>query len=175
MLLNRAGKPVSPRRPAIPHLVSIAYSPAAGDTQPPDHYQRVPVTHAALTVAGGLAGDRKGRHPDRQLNVMTREVLDALAAEGYHTAPGQMGEQLVVSGLNLNALAPGDRVQLGPQAIIEIIKPRTGCDRFEAIQKLTRRQAAGRMGQMCRVIVGGPLAVGDDVRVLVAEPGGAPV
>ena len=159
----------------MPHLVSIVYSPAEGETEPPDHYQRVPVTQSALTVKGGLTGDRKGRHPDRQLNVMTREVLDTLAAEGYHTAPGQMGEQLVVSGLDLNALAPGDRVQLGAEAVIEVVKPRTGCDRFEAIQKLTRQQAAGRLGQMCRVVVGGPLAVGDEVRVLVAEPGGTPV
>ena len=40
----------------MPHLVSIVYSPADGETEPPDHYQRVPVTHSALTVKGGLTG-----------------------------------------------------------------------------------------------------------------------
>ncbi len=159
----------------MPTLTSIVYSPAEGNTEPPDHYQRVPLTQATLTVAGGLTGDRKGRHPDRQLNVMTAEVLATLRAEGYHTGPGQMGEQLVVSGLDMNALAAGDRVQLGAEAVIEVVKPRTGCDRFEAIQKLTRKQAAGRMGMMCRVVVGGALAVGDPVRVVVGEPSGTPV
>lgn len=159
----------------MPTLSSIVYSPATENPEPADHYQRVALTQATLTVKRGLTGDRKGGHPDRQLNVMTAEVLAGLAAEGYQTAPGQMGEQLVVSGLDLNALAAGDRVQLGAEAVIEVVKPRTGCDRFEAIQKLTRQQAAGRMGQMCRVVVGGAIAVGDPVRVVVAEPAGNPV
>lgn len=157
----------------MPTLSSIVYSPAEGETEPPDHYQRVPLTQATLTVKRGIAGDRKGSHPDRQLNVMTAEVLATLAAEGYQTGPGQMGEQLVVSGLDMNTLAAGDRVQLGAEAVIEVVKPRTGCDRFEAIQKLTRQQAAGRLGQMCRVVVGGAIAVGDPVTVIVAEPAGS--
>lgn len=159
----------------MPTLSSIVYSPASGETEPLDHYQRVPLAQATLTVKRGIEGDRKGSHPDRQLNVMTAEVLAGLRAEGYQTGPGQMGEQLVISGLDLNALAPGDRVQLGAEAVIEVVKPRTGCDRFEAIQKLTRQPAAGRMGQMCRVVVGGAIAVGDPVRVVAGEPAGNPV
>ncbi len=159
----------------MPTLSSIVYSPATDTPEPADHYQRVPVAQATLAVIGGLQGDRKGRQPDRQLNVMCAEVLATLAAEGYQTGPGQMGEQLVLSGLDVNQLAAGDRVQLGAEAVIEVVKPRTGCARFEAIQGLTRAQAAGRMGQMCRVVVGGVIAVGDPVRVLAAEPAGAPV
>jgi MOSC domain-containing protein YiiM len=158
----------------MPTLVSIVYSPATDTPEPPDHYQRVPLAQSTLTVKGGLTGDRKGRHPDRQLNVMSAEVLAALQAEGYHTAPGQMGEQLVISGLDMNTLAAGDRLQLGAEAVIEVVKPRTGCDRFEAIQHLSRKQAAGRLGQMCRVISAGAIAVGDPVRVIVAEPTGSP-
>ena len=159
----------------MPTLASIVYSPQTDTPEPPDRYQRVPLTEAVLGVKGGIQGDRKGRQPDRQLNVMTAEVLAGLAAQGFKTAPGEMGEQLVISGLDVNALAGGDRLQIGAEAVIEVVKPRTGCARFESIQGLKREQAAGRMGQMCRVVVGGPIAVGDPVRVIVAEPSGVPV
>jgi MOSC domain-containing protein YiiM len=159
----------------MPTLTSIVYSPKTDTPEPPDHYQRVPVAQAVLGVKGGLQGDRKGRQPDRQLNVMTAEVLAGLAAEGFQTGPGQMGEQLVISGLDVNQLAGGDRLQIGAAAVIEVVKPRTGCARFEAIQGLSRQQAAGRMGQMCRVVADGPIAVGDAVRLVVAEPSGTPV
>jgi len=46
---------------------------------------------------------------------------------------------------------------------------RHGCERFEAIQGRPREQAAGRLGVMARVVVGGPIRVGDPV-ALVAEP-----
>jgi len=159
----------------MPTLASIVYSPDDGTPEPPDHYQRVPLTQATLAVHGGLQGDRKGRHPDRQLNVMTAEVLAALQAQGFQAGPGQMGEQLILSGLDINQLAAGDQVQLGAAAVIEVVKPRTGCDRFEAIQGLSRQLAAGRLGLICRVVVGGVIAVGDPVRVVAAEPAGAPV
>jgi len=64
----------------VPTLKSIVYSPDDGTPDPADHYFRVPLAQAALTVEGGIHGDRKGRHPDRQLNVMGTPALAELAA-----------------------------------------------------------------------------------------------
>ena len=150
-------------------ITSIVYSPDDGTpVQPETHYHRVPVGEIALIADYGIDGDRKGGNPGRNLNVMTQEIKQALAAEGYQVAPGEMGEQITVSELDLAALDPGTRVRLG-DAVIEVIKPRTGCDRFEAIQGLSRMQAQGRMGAMARVITGGLIRVGDPV-ALVSEP-----
>jgi len=148
----------------MPTLKSIVYSPDDGTPDPEDHYFRVPLEQAELTLGGGIRGDRKGRHPERQLNVMGTPSLTKLAAQGYQTGPGQMGEQLVLDGLDVDELAPGDHVQIGASAVIEVVKARTGCDRFEHIQSLPRTGA--RLGVMARVAVAGGIRVGDAVQVV---------
>jgi MOSC domain-containing protein YiiM len=148
----------------MPSLQSITYSPDDGSPDPADHYFRVTLTEAWLTVTGGIRGDRKGRHPDRQLNVMSAETLATLATQGYATGPGQMGEQLVLDGLDVDGLAPGDQIRIGSAAVIELVKARTGCDRFEHIQGQPRTGA--RLGYMARVATAGDIRVGDPVQVV---------
>jgi MOSC domain-containing protein YiiM len=144
-------------------ITSIVYRPE--ELHPKDHFSRVPLQTANLIEGSGIEGDRKGKNPSRQLNIMSRETLDELAAEGFQTAPGQMGEQIVVSGLDVNTLPAGTQIQLG-EAIIEVYKPRTGCERFEAIQGLPPSQAANRLGVIAGVIKSGTINVGDSVVVL---------
>jgi MOSC domain-containing protein YiiM len=144
-------------------VVSIVHTPEGIDPRPPDHYARVPLEAATLHAGRGIVTDRKGGRAERQLNVMTLETLEQLAAEGYRTAPGQMGEQIVVAGLALNGLPAGTRLRLGDEAVIEVEKPRTGCDRLRRVQGCTPAQVAGRLGVMARVVSGGTIRVGDTV------------
>jgi len=153
----------------MPAIVSIAYSPTHLPAEPHDHYQRVPVTQAALVVGHGIQGDRKGGSPTRQLNIMSADELAPLAAAGFKLAPGQMGEQIVISGLDLAALEPSAQIQLGEVAVVEVVSHRTGCERFEHIQGHPPTEAAGRLGVMAKVTTAGPIAVGDLVRLLSAE------
>ena len=150
------------------HIVSIVYRPAEAPASPGDHYSRVELERAELVTSGGIRGDRKGRHPKRQLNIMGQATLDELRAEGLQTAPGQMGEQLVIAGLDapLEALAAGTQLQMGEEAVVELLEPRTGCERFETIQGRPATDVAGRLGVMARVLRDGAVARGDDVRVL---------
>lgn len=155
------------------HVVSIVYRPK-GTNRPQDRYERVPLDRAQVVANYGIEGDRKGGSTDRQLNVMHAEQLAELSAEGFKVAPGEMGEQVVVAGLDPTALVAGARVKLGA-AVIEVVEPRTGCARFEKIQGKSRRDAAGRLGVIARVIEGGELAVGAAVEVLAlagARPAG---
>lgn len=150
------------------HIVSIVYRPADAPASPGDHYSRVELERAELVTSGGIRGDRKGRHPKRQLNIMGQATLDELRAEGLQTAPGQMGEQLVIADLDgpLEAMAAGTQLQLGERAVVELLEPRTGCERFETIQGRPATQVAGRLGVMARVLRDGPVARGDAVRIL---------
>jgi MOSC domain-containing protein YiiM len=150
-------------------IFSIVYTPANVERHPLDFYARVPLQEATLTVKYGIEGDLKGKQPDRQLNVMTYETLQQLGGEGFQTAPGQMGEQLTLKGLDVNALNEGDQIQLGDAARIEVIKARTGCDRFEHIQGKSPELVQGRMGVMAKVLAGGVIRVGDPVKVLQKE------
>lgn len=154
------------------HVVSIAYTPRGVERRPTDHYARDPVERATLVEGRGIEGDLKGSGGQRQLNVMRAETLAELAAEGRKVGPGQMGEQLVVAGLDPAGLVEGTRLRLGAEAVIEVGIPRTGCARFEYIQGATKQSVAGRLGVLARVIVGGGIAVGDEV-VVVRE--GEPV
>jgi MOSC domain-containing protein YiiM len=119
-----------------------------------------------LLAGHGIEGDRKGKWGERQINIMSAETLKVLESEGFRTAPGEMGEQIVVAGIDLNTLPAGARIQLGPAAIIEVTMPRTGCDRFEHIQGKPKHLVRGRLGAMARVVTGGPIAVGDPVSIL---------
>jgi len=146
-------------------IASIVFKPAGVD-EPGDDYLRVDLDEATLIAGYGIDGDIKGGHPDRNLNIMSYETLTILRGQGFYTEPGQMGEQVVIHQLDVDNLPPGTRVQLGDAAIIEVLKPRTGCDRFEKYQKRSRQEAAGQMGMMARVITGGKIRVGDPVKVL---------
>lgn len=153
----------------MPDIASIVYKPAGQGDDPERHYLRVPLAEAELVAGRGIRGDLKGT-PNRPLNLMSAEVLAGLAGEGFQTGPGQMGEQIVFRGLDVNTLAEGDRVQLGEQAVVEMIKPRTGCDRFEHIQGRPASSVQGRLGMMAKVVVGGTIRVGDSVTVLATAP-----
>jgi MOSC domain-containing protein YiiM len=149
-------------------IVSIAFTPRDVERRPTDHYARVPAERAMLVEQRGIKGDVKGSGGSRQLNVMRAEVLTELASEGRKASPGEMGEQLVIAGLDADALVEGTQLQLGDTAIIEIGIPRTGCSRFEYIQGTSKQSVAGRLGVLARVAVGGEIAVGDQVLVIQA-------
>jgi MOSC domain-containing protein YiiM len=137
-----------------------AYGEHAGD------YLRLPLERANLVARHGIEGDQKaGHNPVRQLNLLSAEWLTALQPRGYKTQPGQFGEQIIVSGLAVERLEPGVRLQLGNEACIEIPKLRTGCERLEAAQGKSIA-GLGPIGAMARVITGGVIQVGDPVVVL---------
>lgn len=149
------------------YVVSIVYRPV-GTKRPQDRYERVPIERVRLVEFQGIEGDMKGGSTDRQLNVMHAEQLAELGTEGFKVGPGEMGEQIVIAGVDPAALVAGARVKLGA-AVIEVVEPRTGCGRFEAIQGKLRTEAQGRLGVIARVVSGGELAVGDVVEVLPAD------
>jgi MOSC domain-containing protein YiiM len=150
-------------------LVSIVYKP--GDSPgPAQGYDRAPLQEARLLARHGIEGDAKGGVGGRNLNIMSAETLREMAAEGFSTLPGEMGEQIVVSGVDVDTLPDGTRLRIGEAACVDIVRPRTPCATFERHQGKPREQAAGRIGMMAEVSVGGTIAVGDPVVVLAAEP-----
>jgi MOSC domain-containing protein YiiM len=154
------------RGEAEPHtgkVVSIVHKPEGIDPRPPDHFARVPLQTAALEPGRGIVTDCKGSRPERELNIMALESLEELRAKGYRTGPGEMGEQIIVSGIAIEQLAAGTRLWFGEEAVIEVVRPRTGCERLKQIQGCTPADVAGRVGVMARVVVGGTIRVGDAV------------
>jgi MOSC domain-containing protein YiiM len=152
----------------MPYILSIAYTPFDVDRQPRDRFARVAVQRACLVANHGIDGDAKATASKRQLNVMLAETVDQLRAEGLHALPGQLGEQLVIAGLNPHDLAPAVRLRIGDDAVIEFGKPRTPCDRFAHIQGVPVESAVGRIGYMARVINDGEIAIGSPVTLITS-------
>ncbi len=150
-------------------IASIVYKPE-GMAVPDNQFLRIDLDEALLVAGHGIAGDLKGGHPDRHLNVMSYETLTNLRAQGFYTEPGQMGEQIVIHRLDVDSLPPGARLALGDSAVIEVVKARTGCDHFSRIQGKSLALVADKMGVMARVVTGGAIRVGDLVKVLKSEP-----
>ena len=150
-------------------IYSIVYQPEDSpflESQP--NYVRIPLEEATLIAGHGIQGDQKaGHHPDRQLNLLSFEWLQKVGKQGYRTKPGEFGEQIILTGVVLDALNPGARMRLGSQAVVEIVKPRTGCDRLQAAQPMPVKDL-GSVGMMARVVQGGEIRTGDAVH-LIAE------
>jgi MOSC domain-containing protein YiiM len=151
---------------AMPHIVSIAYTPTEIERRPDDRYARMPLERAKLAPRHGIEGDAKASRGKRQLNVMLAEDVAQLRAEGFHAVPGELGEQLVIAGLARDAAVPGARVRLGDSAVIELVDLRTPCGRFARVQGRPATEAVGRIGFMARVLVGGEIAVGSPAAIV---------
>ena len=145
-------------------IYSIMVKPELETRGKQDHsFDRVLVPEASLEIGQGIQGDAKGgRHPDRQLSILTLAWVEGLKSEGYITTPGSFGEQLMISGLNVDELGSGEHLALGEDAVIEITKPRLGCERLEAAQQ-DLPFAGEKVGILARFVRGGVIRVGDPV------------
>jgi MOSC domain-containing protein YiiM len=147
-------------------IFSIVYQPAGGARDPGDRFERIPLDAARLRADHGIEGDRKaGKSPLRQLNLLSHGWLEQRRAEGYRAEPGAFGEQIVIAGLVVEALAAATRIRLGAEAVIELTLPRNGCARLGRAHGLSGQQPWAQVGMLARVITGGVVRVGDPVVV----------
>lgn len=147
-------------------IVSITIQTEGYEGVHQDAFLRTSVATATMIANHGLEGDRKaGRQPKRQVNLLSQTWLEEQAARGCKTAPGEFGEQMVIAGLELEALTIGTKLQFGAEAIGEITMIRDGCVRLEAAQG--RAGFDGQpIGIMIRVLTGGKITIGDKVEVV---------
>lgn len=124
----------------------------------------------------GVAGDYKGaKYPRRAVTVLAREAWEAALAELGEDAAARLSwtarrANLLVEGVALPR-ARGGVVRIGA-AVLEVTYPTVPCARMdEAWPGLKRALYPDwRGGITCRVVSGGPIALGDDVEVLHAPP-----
>ncbi|MEV0620854.1 MOSC domain-containing protein [Nonomuraea sp. NPDC050404] len=134
-----------------------------------------PITQRVAVLANGLAGDERAdrKHhgsSDQAVYSYAREDYDWWEGElGRELRDGRFGENLTMSGLDVNGALVGERWRVGG-AVLEVTGPRTPCVVFRNwldepgwLKRFTR---AGRPGAYLRVIELGELGPGDEVEVL---------
>jgi MOSC domain-containing protein YiiM len=133
---------------------------------------KLPVPHARVTPSG-LEGDghRGKRHggSDRALCLFALERLEALQAEGHPVAPGSLGENLTVAGLDWTAVGPGDRFRLGDAVTIEVTRFTNPCVHVRGafgdgdVSRVAQTRHPGWSRVYARVLTPGDVRPGDPV------------
>jgi len=115
----------------------------------------------------------------RQVHLLPTELFDELRAAGHPVAPGDLGENVTTTGVDLLELPTGTVLALGAEAEVEVTGLRNPCRQIEDFQAgllgqvLSRDQdgtVRRRSGVMGVVRRGGAVRAGDHVTVLL--PGG---
>ncbi|WP_342746449.1 MOSC domain-containing protein [Sphingomonas mucosissima] len=131
---------------------------------------------AEITLEGGVTGDYRGglkRKPyKRQVTLIEQRNWAAATAEIGQAIPWQERRaNLLVDGLDLPQV-PGARIRIGRDVVLEVTVENDPCSRMEAIA--TGLEAAltpdWRAGACTKVIQGGAIAVGDEIRIEEAWP-----
>ena len=128
----------------------------------------------ALLTPGGLTGDRQRNlryhgGPERALCLFALERVLELQAEGHPVFPGSVGENLTVVGLDWSGLAPGARLGLGEEAVVEITSYTPPCKKIAAsfargaFKRISQKVHPGHSRLYARVLQPGRLAVGQSV------------
>ena len=119
-----------------------------------------PVQKATAISGLGLEGDRSAYEGNtRQVLFVDKEILD-----GFGLEPGQVKENITVTGLNVAQVQPGQVFTIG-DVTLEAVGDCEPCGKMDAIRLGLKDQLQGKRGMLAKVINGGGIKVGDSVRV----------
>ena len=108
----------------------------------------------------GLRDDRKARAGSKRQVLL----LDAATAAAVDLGPGDLQENITIRGLDVNALAPGQRIRVGG-ALLEATGPCTVCGELERIRGGLKEELRQGRGMLARVLETGTARLGDTVTV----------
>jgi MOSC domain-containing protein YiiM len=153
------------------------------------HFSKTPNLCIRLLRGRGVAGDahmsetvkhrsRVRKDPTqpnlRQVHLMHAELFDELRAKGFSVRPGDLGENVTTSGIDLLALPAGTRLHLGATAVVEVTGLRNPCIQIDGFQRglmaaTLDRDADGNLirkaGIMSIVLADGDVRPEDVIRV----------
>ena len=142
-----------------------------------------PVPEARISWLG-LEGDahRDREHhggPERAVCLFSAEQIAALRAEGHAIAPGVLGENVTLEGLDWDQVTPGVRLRLGPTVLLEITRYTSPCFNIKPafkggeFSRVSQKRHPGWSRVYARVLEEGTVRAGDDVE-LIGTPAGSP-
>lgn len=131
--------------------------------------------HMGVTVKHRSRAAKTPDDPNlRQVHLIHEELFADVGAQGFMVAPGEMGENITTSGIDLLSLPQGARLHIGETAIVEVTGLRNPCGQIDKFQQGLMKAVLGRddngdlvrkTGVMSIVIAGGDVRPGDAIRV----------
>jgi MOSC domain-containing protein YiiM len=110
----------------------------------------------------------------RQVHLLHQEILDELRGQGFDIQPGDIGENVTTTGLDLLGLPEDTLLHLGEASVVRVTGLRNPCSQLDKFRPGLMRALLGRdaEGQVVRkagimgvVLAGGAVRPGDPVRV----------
>ena len=137
--------------------------------------------HSGVTVKHRSRVAQDPTQPNlRQVHLIQTELFADLREAGFEVSPGDLGENVTTSGIDLLSLPVGTLLHLGDEAVVEVTGLRNPCLQIDNFQDGLLKQVVGRAddgtivrkaGIMGVVMAGGVVRPGDPVEAeLPAEP-----
>lgn len=114
----------------------------------------------------------------RQVHLIAYELIQELRAKGFRVDPATMGENITTVGIDLLALPKNAALQFPSGAVIVVTGLRNPCHQLDDYQKgltaaVLKRDENGELirkaGIMAVVQIGGSVAKGDEIEVLLPD------
>ena len=120
-----------------------------------------PVDEATAISGLGLEGDRSAYEGNlRQVLLVDKEILDDSGL-----APGQVKENITISGLDLSGAQVGQVISIGDEVTMEVVGDCEACSKMDAIRMGLKDALDGKRGTLAKVLNGGAIKVGDTITV----------
>ena len=112
----------------------------------------------------GIQGDAHAGKWHRQVSLLSHDKIDAFRARGAEVQDGAFGENLVVEGIDFRVLPVGTRLYCS-DVILEMTQIGKECHHGCEIFQKMGDCIMSREGVFARVIRGGTICAGDEMRV----------
>ena len=139
-------------------IVSIATSRKKGT-------RKVTVDEAYLKKEHGLEGDAHAGKWHRQVSFLASEEIDKARLSGLEVTFGDFAENIATTGIDWKNIPVGTRVQLGPEALVEITQIGKECHNRCAIYYKAGDCIMPREGVFARVLKEGKIKCGDQINI----------
>jgi MOSC domain-containing protein YiiM len=146
----------------IPELISVNISERTGE-------RKVNIDRCMVLVEHGLADDAHAGKWHRQVSLLADESIDKMRRVGLNVGPGDFGENLTTRGMELVSLPVGTRLRVGGETVLEITQIGKECHERCAIYYQAGDCVMPREGVFARVLEGGEVEVGDEIRIMDHE------
>ncbi len=122
------------------------------------------VEKASFKEEFGIVDDAHAGKWHRQVSLLAGESIDNVKLQLPTLKDGAFAENIITRGLDLATIAVGDRLQIGPDIVLEITQIGKKCHNDGcAIKKATGDCIMPKEGLFAKVIHGGDAQAGDEI------------
>lgn len=130
--------------------------------------QKVNINKANFIENHGIENDAHAGDWHRQVSLISHEQIEAFKKRGADVGPGAFGENVIVEGFDFKAMPVGTRFECNG-VILEMTQIGKKCHHHCQIYHQVGDCIMPREGVFARVISGGTIEVGDEMRRVVND------